>query len=431
MKYLPIDAALFVENRRKFAAKLPPKSMAIFHSNDEMPYSGDANFPFRQNADLFYLCGIDQEQTVLVLFPDCPNERFRELLFIRETSELIAIWEGHKYTKDEAGQTSGIKNVKWNDQFEVMLPMLMAYCEQVYLNINENDRAHSQVPYKDLRFAREIRERYPAHTLNRLSPIMCELRMVKHPIEVELIRTACNITRDAFNRVLRFVQPGVGEYEVEAEITHEFLRQRATGHAYEPIIASGGSSCVLHYIDNNKACNNGEVLLMDFGASYANYSADLTRTIPVNGRFTDRQRAVYNAVLRVFKEMRTMFRPGAVQEELKMEAGKLVESECLALGLLDKADIQNAPKDKPAWTKYFMHGLGHSLGIDVHDLGDRYTKMKAGNVFTNEPGIYIPEEGLGVRIENDILVTDGDPVDLMADIPIEADEIEAIMNGSA
>ena len=402
--------------------------MAIFHSNDEMPYSGDANFPFRQNADLFYLSGIDQEQTVLILFPDCPNEKFREVLYIRKTSELIAIWEGHKYTKKEAKEASGIKEIKWNDEFENSLPTLMAQCEQLFVNINENDRAHSQVPYKDLRFTNEMKARYPAHPVKRLSPIMSELRMVKHPIEIALIQKACDITKDALNRILDFVKPGVGEYEIEAEITHEFLRQRATGHAYSPIIASGGSSCVLHYVDNNKACNDGEVLLMDFGASYANYAADLTRTIPVNGRFSERQRAVYDAVLTVFKETRSMFRPGANQEELKAEAGKITERELLKLGLIDKNDIQNQSKDKPAWSKYFMHGLGHSLGIDVHDLGDRYAKMQPGNVFTCEPGIYIPEEGIGIRIENDILVTDGDPVDLMSEIPIEADHIEEIMN---
>lgn len=429
MKYHPIDSALFRGNRQRFTAQLPAGSMAIFFSNDEMPYSGDANFPFRQNADLFWLSGIDQEQTILLLFPDCPDPKWREVLFLRETSEMIATWEGHKYTKEEARDSSGIERILWNDQFELMLPMLMAYCERLYLNINENDRAHVQVPYRDIRFAREIRERYPAHEIRRAQPIMGKLRMVKHDIEVAQIRKACEITRDAFVRVLRFTRPGVGEYEVEAEITHEFLRQRATGHAYQPIIAAGADSCVLHYIANNKTCRDGDVLLMDFGADYANYAADLTRTIPVNGRFTDRQKAVYNAVLRVFKEMRSAMRPGAVMEELRQETGKLVESELLGLGLLDKADIANAPKDRPAWQKYFMHGLGHSLGIDVHDLGDRYRKMEPGNVFTCEPGIYIREEGIGVRIENDILVTDGDPRDLMADIPIEADEIEDIMNG--
>ncbi|MCP4121773.1 MAG: M24 family metallopeptidase [Bacteroidetes bacterium] len=428
MKYLPIDNTLFIENRKKFAAKLPANSMAIFHSNDEMPYSGDANFTFRQNADLFYLSGIDQEQTILILFPDCPNPKYREILYLRETSEMIAIWEGHKYTKEEAQAASGIESVSWNNQFEPALPMLIAYCDNLYININENDRAHSQVPYKDLRFAKEMRERYPAHNVKRAAPIMSELRMVKHQLEIDTIRKSCEITRDAFKRVLSFVKPGVGEYEVEAEITHEFIRQRATGHAYTPIIASGESSCVLHYIDNNKACNNGEILLMDFGADYANYAADLTRTIPVNGRYSDRQKAVYNSVLHVFKEMRSMMRPGAIQEELRLETGKLVESELLKLGLIDKADIKNAPKDKPAWSKYFMHGLGHSLGIDVHDLGDRYAKMQAGNVFTCEPGIYIQEEGIGVRIEDDILITDGDPVDLMHDIPIEADHIEELMN---
>ncbi|MCP4121870.1 MAG: aminopeptidase P family protein [Bacteroidetes bacterium] len=428
MKYLPIDTKLFKENRAKFIKQLPPKSMAIFHANDEMPYSGDANFPFRQNADLFYLSGIDQEQTILVLFPDCPNKGMREMLFLRETSELIAIWEGHKYTKEEATLASGIKKVMWVDQFESMLPTAMALCENLYININENDRAHSQVPYKDLRFAKEMRGRYPAHNFERLSPIMASLRMIKHPLEIDQIQTACNITRDAFKRILKFTKPGVGEYEIEAEITHEFLRQRSAGHAYSPIIASGASSCVLHYIDNNKACNDGEILLMDFGADYANYAADLSRTIPVNGKYSKRQKDVYNAVLRIFKEMRSMMRPSASMEDLRLETGKLVESECLALGLLDKVDIKNASKDNPAWRKYFMHGLGHSLGLDVHDLADRYKPLEAGSVYTCEPGIYILEEGIGIRIEDDILITDGDPVDLMADIPIEAEEIEELMN---
>ena len=428
MKYLPINSQLFIENRRKFAAKLPPNSLAIFHSNDEMPYSGDSNFPFRQNADLFYLSGIDQEQTILVLFPDCPNKGMREILFVRETNEMIAIWEGHKYTKAEATAASGIKKVLWSNQFESMLTTAMALCDQLYVNINENDRAHSQVPYKDIRFTNEMKERYPAHTIKRLSPIMADLRMVKHPLEIELTQKACNITRDAFNRILRFVKPGVGEYEVEAEITHEFLRQRSSGHAYSPIIASGASSCVLHYIDNNKACNDGEILLMDFGADYGNYAADLSRTIPVSGKYSKRQKDIYNAVLRIFKAMRAAMQPGVYMEELKLETGKLVESECLALGLLDKADIQNAPKGQPAWTKYFMHGLGHSLGIDVHDLGDRYKKLEANNVFTCEPGIYIPEENLGIRIEDDLIVqATGEPLNLMKNIPIEVEEIEALM----
>lgn len=427
MKYAPIDPQLFAENRKRFAEMLPPGSMAIFHSNDLMPYSGDAQFPFRQNADLFYLTGIDQEDTILILYPDCPNPQNREVLFLRETNETIAIWEGHKYTREEARTASGIQDVRWNTSFEAVLPVLMAYCRQVYLNINENDRAHSPVPYKDLRFARDMKERYPLHEYRRCAPIMSKLRMVKHDIEVDLIRKACGITRDAFRRVLTFTNPGIYEYEIEAEITHEFLRRRATGHAYSPIIASGASSCVLHYVDNHQVCKDGDILLMDFGADYANYAADLSRTIPVNGKFSDRQKAVYNAVLRVFKEMRSMMRPGAVQEELRMETGKLVQSELLGLGLVDKADIENAPKNKPVWQKYFMHGLGHSLGIDVHDLGDRYTAMQPGNVFTCEPGIYIREEGIGVRIENDILITKDAPIDLMADIPIEADEIEEIM----
>lgn len=429
MRYDLIDNSLFIDNRKRFTAQLPPKSLAIFHANDEMPYSGDATFKFRQNADLFYLSGIDQEQTILVLFPDCPNPAFREMLFVRETNEHIAIWDGHKYTKEEATATSGISNVLWTNQFEAYLTTLMAYCEQVFVNINENDRAASGVPVKDVRFANELRQRFPAHELKRLSPIMATLRNVKHDLEIAQIQKACNITEDAYRRILKFTKPGVGEYEIEAEITNEFIRQRSSGHAYTPIIASGKDSCVLHYIDNDKICQDGDILLMDFGADYANYAADLSRTIPVNGRYSERQKAVYNATLRVFKEMRSMMRSGAVMEELRKETGKLVQSECVALGLIDKADIQNADEKNPAWRKYFMHGLGHSLGIDVHDLAHRYEPLQKNCVYTCEPGIYILEEGIGVRIENDILITDDAPIDLMANIPIEAEEIEELMNG--
>ncbi len=427
MKYLPIDNQLFVSNRKNFTKKLAANGLAIFHSNDEMPYSGDATFPFRQNADLFYLSGIDQEETILVLFPDYPNSKLREILFIKKTNEHIATWEGHKYTKAEAEATSGIKTVFWIDQFETILSTLISYADYVYLNMNENDRANSKVVDRNLRFAKKLKEKYPTHSIKRSSPIMGELRAKKHPIEIELIKQSCAITKDAFLRVLKFVKPGVMEYEIEAEIMHEFLKKRGTGYAYYPIIASGKNSCVLHYIANNNECKNGEILLMDFGVDYANYAADLTRTIPINGKYTKRQKELYNAVLRVLKEMRSMMRPGASMEELRIETGKLVESECLSLGLIDKADIQNQDKGHPAWSKYFMHGLGHSLGIDVHDLADRYKKLEKNNVYTCEPGIYVREEGIGIRIENDILITKDDPIDLMNDIPLEVEEIEGLM----
>lgn len=428
MKYTSIDSQLFIENRKKFAAQLPPNSMAILFASDEMPRSADQAFVFRQNPDLFWLTGIDQEKTILIIYPDCPNPIYREALFLRKTNEIIAVWEGHKYTKEEAKAASGIDKINWTESFEEVLPSLMAYCEQVYLNLNENDRAANEVPYKDVRFANELKYKFPAHSIKRLGPIMSKLRSVKHATEIELIQRACNITRDAFIRVCKFMKPGVMEYEVEAEIIHEFIRQRATGHAYTPIIASGYNACVLHYIENNRVCNDGDLVLMDFGAEYANYAADLTRTIPANGKFTQRQKDVYNAVLRVMKQAKTMLKPGAILADYNKEVGNIMETELIGLGLLNKDDVAKQDKENPLYKKYYMHGASHFLGIDVHDIGDRYAPMQIGNVFTCEPGIYIPEEKLGIRIENDILITENGIVDLMQDIPIEIEEIEELMN---
>ena len=428
MKYTSIDSQLFIENRKKFAAQLPPNSMAILFASDEMPRSADQAFVFRQNPDLFWLTGIDQEKTILIIYPDCPNPIYREALFLRKTNEIIAVWEGHKYTKEEAKAASGIDKINWTESFEEVLPSLMAYCEHVYLNLNENDRAANEVPYKDVRFANELKYKFPAHSIKRLGPIMSKLRSVKHATEIELIQRACNITRDAFIRVCKFMKPGVMEYEVEAEIIHEFIRQRATGHAYTPIIASGYNACVLHYIENNRVCNDGDLVLMDFGAEYANYAADLTRTIPANGKFTQRQKDVYNAVLRVMKQAKTMLKPGAILADYNKEVGNIMETELIGLGLLNKDDVAKQDKENPLYKKYYMHGASHFLGIDVHDIGDRYAPMQIGNVFTCEPGIYIPEEKLGIRIENDILITENGIVDLMQDIPIEIEEIEELMN---
>lgn len=402
--------------------------MVILFASDEMPRSGDQSFVFRQNPDLFWLTGIDQEKTILILYPDCPNPLYREALFLRKTNEVIAVWEGHKYTMEEARATSGINKIFWNDSFEMVLPSLMTYCESVFLNFNENDRFESFVPYKDIRFANELRYHYPGHPIHRLGPIMSSLRSIKSQIEVDLTQKACNITRDAFLRVLNFVQPGVQEYEIEAEIIHEFIRQRATGHAYTPIIGSGKNACVLHYIENNKTCLDGDILLMDFGAEYANYNADLTRTIPVNGRFSPRQKDVYNAVLRVMKSAIKMLVPGNTLMEYNKEVGKIMESELIGLGLLDKNDVAKQDPENPLYKKYFMHGTSHHLGLDVHDLGPRYQPMQVGNLFTCEPGIYIPQEGIGIRIENDILITENGQLDLMADIPLEVEEIEDLMN---
>lgn len=428
-KYDPLDPALFVANREKLKAHLPTGSMAILMANDEMPRSGDQAFVFRQNPDLYYLSGIDQEKTVLLLYPDCPNPAYREALFIRRTNEHIAVWEGHKYTIEEAREASGIQNIYWEDELAAILPSLMCYCETVCLNLNENDRAQPEVPYRDLRFAHRMREQYPLHTYRRLGPLMQQLRAVKSPIEVAATRKACEITRDAFIRVLKFMKPGVGEYEVEAEIIHEFIRQRATGHAYTPIIASGANACVLHYIDNNKIIQEGELVLMDFGAEYANYAADLSRTIPASGRFTPRQKSVYKACLKVQKEAIQMLRPGITLADYNKEVGAIMEAELIQLGLLDQAKVAAQNPDAPLYKKYFMHGTAHFLGIDVHDVGARYAPMQVGNLFTCEPGIYIPEEGIGIRIENNILITESGTYDLMADIPSEPEEIEDLMNG--
>jgi Xaa-Pro aminopeptidase len=428
MKYTPINPKLFKLNRKRFSRKMISDSIAIFNSNDLMPRNGDTNFPFRQNSDLFYLSGLDQEETVLVLFPDCIKEDFKEVAFIKRTDEYIATWEGHKYTKEEAKEVSGIKKIYWLDEMDHILNELILLAKRIYINTNENDHFKSEVVSRDMRFAKKLMDRYPAHKYHRAQPILKKLAMIKSPYEVELLGQAIEITGKAFQRVLEFVKPGVTEYEIEAEITHEFIRNRANGHAYEPIVASGANSCILHYVQNNCTCKDGDLLLMDFGAEYANYAADLTRTIPISGQFSERQKKVYNAVLKVMNEVKTMLVPGTTLEEYHKEVGRIMESELLELNLLDKTDIKNQDPDYPAYKKYFMHGTSHHLGLDVHDLANRYTPIQAGMVFTCEPGIYIQEEKIGIRLENDILVTDTDPVDLMTHIPIEAEAIEEIMN---
>lgn len=427
MKYTAIEKNLFIENRKKFIAQLQPKSIAIFHSNDEMPRNGDGAFPFRQQSDLFWLSGIDQEQTILVLSPEHPLPEYREVLFLRKTNEHIAVWEGHKYTKEEAREASGIQHIFWTEDFQAMLPVMMHHSKNVYVNLNENDRFVTEVVYRDERFARELKSKYPNHQYERSGPIMAKLRAIKSDPEVKQMQIAADITEKAFRRVLGFVRPGVMEYQIEAEITHEFLWNRATGHAYSPIIASGASACVLHYTENNRECKDGDVILMDFGAEYANYAADLTRCIPVSGKFTKRQKDVYNAVLRVMRAATQMLVVGNVIPKYHEEVGKLMEQELIGLGLLKAEDVKKQDPKQPLYKKYFMHGTSHFLGLDVHDIGNRYEPMQAGMVFTCEPGIYIPEENLGIRIENDILITAKGPVDLMANIPIEADEIEDLM----
>ncbi|WP_184546822.1 aminopeptidase P N-terminal domain-containing protein [Mucilaginibacter sp. FT3.2] len=428
MKYSAISNALFTNNRKNFVSRTKPGSVAIFHANDEFPVSGDQVFPFKQNPDFFYLTGIDQEQSILVLYPDCPNKAYKEVLFLRQTNEHIAIWEGHKYTKEEARLASGIQSIHWLHEYDTILHSIINYAEHVYINTNENDRYAHTVPYRDLRMYEALKQKYPLHKYERSALILRDLRVVKSEIEVGLTQKACDITNDAFVRVLKFLKPGVAEYEIEAEITHEFLRQRATGHAYNPIIASGKNAVVLHYIDNNQVCNDGDVILFDFGAQYANYNADMSRSVPVNGRFTPRQRAVYDAVLRVMREATGMIVAGAVLGDYQDEVGKIMTSELIGLGLLDKHDVAKQNADAPLYKKYFMHGTSHHLGLDVHDFGSRYKSFEVGNILTCEPGIYIQEEGLGIRIENNILITAGGNHDLMGHIPVEAAHIEEIMN---
>jgi len=428
MKYTPLPASLYIKNRAKLASKMAKNSVAIFNSNDIMPTNADGTMKFRQNNDLFYLSGIDQEESILLIAPDCPNPAMREVLFLRETNEHIAIWEGHKYTKEEAEATSGIKNIQWLDKFDLIFSTVMALSDRVYLNTNEHLRAGVVVETRDARFIKTCKEQFPLHEYERAAPLMHELRGVKEQEEIDQLQIACDITEKGFRRILNFVNPGVTEYEIEAEYLHEFVRNRSKGFAYEPIIASGISACVLHYLENNKACNDGELLLMDVGAEYGNYNADMTRTIPVSGKFTDRQKAVYNAVLRVHKEASSMLRPGVTIQDYHKEVGLIMQSELIGLGLIDQTDIQNQDPNWPAYKKYFMHGTSHHLGLDVHDVGTMYGPIQPGMVFTVEPGIYIPDEGFGIRLENDIVVLENGYFDLMKNIPIEADEIEDLMN---
>lgn len=428
MKYHPIDAPLFVGNRQRLAQLLKPKSAAILNANDILPTNADGTMHFRQNNDLFYLSGIDQEETILLLFPDCPDEKHREVLFLRETNERIAVWEGYKYTKEHARQASSIQTIYWLSQFDTILKTLVFEAENLYLNTNEHTRASVETQTRDARFIRQMQQRFPLHRYERLAPLMHGLRAIKQPQELELLREAIRITDDGFRRLLGFVKPGVWEYEIEAELLHEFVRQRSQGFAYEPIVASGASACVLHYVANNQQCRPGDVILLDVAAEYANYNADLTRCLPVSGRFTDRQRAVYAAVLRVMREAKTMLRPGTIWDEYHNEVGNIMESELKGLGLLTQKEIDDQNPDFPAYKKYFMHGTSHFLGLDVHDVGNKYRPFEPGMVFTCEPGIYIPEESLGIRLENNVLITEDGNVDLMDRIPVEAEEIEELMN---
>lgn len=428
MRYPPIDPQLYIENRRKLTGLLRSGSIAVFNSSDVMPKSADGVHPFVQQTDLFYLSGIDQEESILVLFPDAREAKHRELLFLRESSEETALWEGDKYSKEEAAAVSGVATVCWNSEFEDLFQTLVLQAEGIYLNSNEHPRARSVVETRDMRFGKWCREAFPLHRYERLAPIMHRLRAVKSPPEIALIRQAVAVTGKAFRRLLEFIRPGVWEFEIEAEIWHEFLRNRSRGPAFQTIVATGAGACVLHYVKNDRQVQAGELVLIDFGAEFANYAGDLTRTVPASGRFSPRQKEVYNAVLRVQKAAIDMLRPGGTLDGYNDEVGRVMERELIGLGLLEAEAVRAQSKDKPLYKTFFPHGTSHHLGLDVHDVGDRHRTFEPGMVFTCEPGIYIRQEGIGVRIENDILITPNGPEDLTADIPREPEEIEALMS---
>lgn len=410
-------------------AQMQPKSIAVFNSNDIYPIGADSTMPFQQARDLFYLSGVDQEESILLLFPDAADPKQREVLFLKETNEHIAVWEGEKLTKERALEVSGIKTVYWLQEFDKVFFELMTQADTIYFNTNEHYRQSVETETREDRFIKTTKEKFPAHRWAKSNPILQRLRSVKHSIELELMQQACDITEKGFRRILNFVKPGVMEYNIEAEYMHEFLNNRSRGFAYTPIVASGNNANVLHYVENNQECKAGDLILMDVGAEYANYSSDMSRTIPVSGKFTKRQKEVYNAVNRVKDEATKMLVPGAYWKEYHVEVGKLMTSALLDLGLLDKADVQNENPDWPAYKKYFMHGTSHHIGLDTHDYGILWEPIQANMVFTVEPGIYIPEEGFGIRLEDDVVVQEsGEPFNLMRNIPIEADEIEELMN---
>lgn len=430
MRYLPKGRKFFTVNRQNFVKNLRPGALAVFNSNDIMPTNADGTMPFRQNNDLFYLTGIDQEDTILLLFPDAREENNREILFIRETNEHIAIWEGKKLTREEASEVSGIRRVVWNSQFESIFETLITECAYIYLNSNEHNRSVKKVETQDDRFVKWCKNKYPLYKYERSAPIMHRLRTIKSAEEIELMQHACDITEKAFRGVLDFIKPGVTENEIEAAYTYEFLRNGSRGHAYEPIVASGANSCILHYVENNKVCREGDIVLIDAACEYRNYASDLTRVVPVSGKFTPRQKAVYNAVLRVMREAMKLLVPGNTMPGYNKAVGELMEKELVDLGLLKMEDVKKQKPENPLYRKYFMHGASHALGLDVHDVYDR-SPFAPGMVFTLEPGIYIREEGFGIRLENNLLITEDAPFDLMRNIPIEADDIEELMNKKA
>jgi Xaa-Pro aminopeptidase len=429
MKYHSISSKLFVKNREKFASAMTDNALAVFNSNDIYPISADSTIPFQQHRDIFYLSGVDQEESILVLFPSAKDEKHREILFLKETNDHIAVWEGEKLTKDRAFKVSGVKTVYWLSQFDSIFGALMSEAEIIYFNTNEHLRANTEVETREDRFIKKCKVDYPAHQVKKSAPILHKIRSIKEQEEIDLLQRACNITEKGVRRLLNFIKPGVWEYEIEAELAHEFLMNRSKGFAYTPIVASGPNACVLHYTENNQQCKDGDVILLDVGAEYANYASDLTRCIPVNGRFTQRQKDVYNAVLRVKNFAQSLLTPGTMMADYHKEVGLFMEKELLALDLIDQTDIKNQNPDWPAFKKYFMHGTSHFIGLDTHDVGLWNEPIQANMVFTCEPGIYIPKESLGIRLEDDLVVQDsGAPFNLMGNIPIEVDEIEDLMN---
>ena len=430
MKYLPLTQRLYNQNRARFIKKMKPNSIAIFPSNLNLPENGDAQYAFRPNSDILWLSGIRQEKTMVVLYPDNPDVNAREILVLLRPNEHLEKWEGHKLRKEEATAISGIKNVQWSDTFDAQLHVMMHQADVVYLNSNENDRLDLSIPRLDLAYVTKIKEQYPLHQYERAAKITRELRAIKTKEEIAVTQEAVDITEKAFRRVMQFIKPGVMEYEIEAEITHEFLRNRATRHAYGNIIASGDRARILHYVENNQVCKNGELILMDFGAEYGNYCADMTRTIPVNGKFTKRQKDVYNACLAVHNYAKSILKPGISILAYTVKVNVYMEQQLVNLGLISKAYIKNQDPANPAYRKYFYHGVTHHLGIDVHDIGTKHLPIKEGMLFTVEPGIYIEEEQMGIRIENNIWITKTGHVDLFKNIPITVEEIERCMKRS-
>ena len=427
MKYLKLHSEIFIHNRHRFADKMVDNAIAIFNSNDELPTNGDQLYKFKQNADLYWLTGIEQEDTMLILFPGNPDPKFREVLVLVRPNEIKEKWDGHRLRKQEAQQISGIETIVWLDALDGLLQAWVHLAETIYLNTNENDRKSNFVAVRDYRFAEFMRNRYPLHQYKRSAVILKELRSIKTQLEIDVMQKAIDITDSTFRRVMKFVRPGVMEYEIEAEIWHSFLSQRATGPAYGSIIASGDRARTLHYVENNQECKDGELLLMDFGAEYGGYCADLTRTIPVNGKFTRRQKTVYNACLHLHHYAASILKPGISIIDYTKKVGDEATVVFQKIGLLRKSDIKNEDPDSRAYTKYLYHGISHHLGIDVHDVGTRTAPIKPGMVFTIEPGIYIEEEQMGIRIENNFWITRNGNKDLMKNIPITVEEIEAFM----